>query len=217
MTTILIADDHVTVRLGLEILLKECINHNAYRIEQASTGNEVLLQLSTREFDVLIMDIFMPEPNGLFLLEKALSLQPHLKVLVISINPENLFMPAVLRMGALGYINKNEKDAELKAALKTILAGNVYTSAKMRHVLLNQKDDASVFNQLTPRELDIIYLLLQGKGMQEISKQLSIHSSTTSTLKGRAFKKLGVTSFIELEQLAFLHSVFSRQSFQSDK
>ncbi len=167
---------------------------------------------------MLIMDIFTPEAErSCSLLEKSLNLQPHLKVLVVSINPENLFRACRDSYGWLGYINKNQKDVELKTALKTVMAGDVYTSAKMRQVLLNQKHAVTVFDHLTPRELDIIYLLLQGKCVQEISRQLAIHPSTISTLKGRAFKKLDVKSVIELEQLAFLHSTFSRQSFQSDK
>jgi DNA-binding NarL/FixJ family response regulator len=217
MAGILIADDHAAVRLGLELLLKDI--DDSHTIKHAINGNEALQQLVAAEYDILIMDMNMPEPSGLILLEKALRLQPHLKVLVISVNPESFFAPAVFRIGAYGYINKNENDAELKKALKAIVGGDIYIPPQMRATFFNQPDNenTNVFNLLSPRELEITLLLLKGMGMQEISSVLSISSSTASTLKGRVFKKLDVTSVFELEQLARHHAVVTGQPIQPGK
>ena len=217
MAGILIADDHAAVRLGLELLLKDI--DDTHTIKHAVNGNEVLQQLVAAEYDILIMDMNMPEPSGLILLEKALRLQPHLKVLVISVNPESFFAPAVFRIGAYGYINKNENDAELKKALKAIVGGDIYIPPQMRSTFFSQPDNenTNVFNLLSPRELEITLLLLNGMGMQEISSVLSISASTASTLKGRVFKKLDITSVFELEQLARHHFLATGHSIQSGR
>ncbi len=216
MAAILIVDDHVAVRLGLEMVLREISDTHTFR--HAINGSEALSQLVASEYDILIMDMNMPEPSGFTLLEKSLRLQPSLKVLVISVNPEAFFAPAVFRMGAYGYINKNENDRELKKALEAIVGGEIYIPSQMRSTFFSNTDEnTNVFTLLSPRELEITLLLLKGMGMQEISSVLSIGSSTASTFKSRVFKKLNINSVFELEQLARHHAVVTGHAIQSER
>lgn len=217
MAKILIADDHSVVRLGIEMLLRD-IDSNNHFIRQASNGEQVLMELEKEEYDILVTDMNMPEPSGFTLLEKAMNVQPHLKVLIISVNPESFFAPLAFRMGVYGFISKNERDTELKKALKAIIAGEIYIPIQMRGKFFAPgSGDNNVFNLLSRRELEITLLMLKGMAVQDISNLLSISASTTSTLKGRVFKKLNVNSVFELAELARTHSVITEQSIPLGK
>lgn len=210
--SILIADDHVVVRLGLEMLIRNN-SQVSTQIEHATSGDIVLSFLQQREFDILIMDMNMPGLNGLALLEKAIRIQPLLKILVLSVNPEEYFAPKCYQLGAYGFVSKNSGDEELKKAMMTILSGHPYFPGYIRQT--DEKPSSAgndVLKQLSIRELDVTMLLLQGKGTLEIAAALTISPSTASTFKGRIFKKLRITSLLELDSLARRHGMVSHSA-----
>jgi len=215
MKSFLIADDHVTVRLGLEFLVKELFNDNC-SVRHASSGHGVLTHLQQVSYDVLIMDLNMPEPAGLPLLQKALSLQSHLKVLVNSVYPDNVYAPQAIGLGALGFINKNADDQELKRAIQTITRGDTWLHESLRGDNHEEAaaDNHTVFNQLSARELQVTHLLLKGNGVLEVSNILGISASATSTLKGRVFRKLSINSLVDLYQLGRQHQLFTDDSMR---
>lgn len=205
---ILIADDHVVVRLGLEMLIRNTAQTPAL-IEHATSGDIVLSLLRQQEFDILVMDMNMPGLNGLALLEKVLKIQPLLKVLVLSVNPEEFFAPKCLQLGAYGFVSKNSGDDELRKAVSSLIQGNPYFPGQTKQA---EGDQLNVLKQLSTRELDVTMLLLQGKGTMEIAAALDISPSTASTFKGRIFKKLRVTSLLELDGLARRHGLVSHSA-----
>lgn len=202
---LIIADDHVVVRTGLEMLAQNAVNGSS-TIEQASTGDQVLNKLQASEYDVLIMDMNMPGLNGLQLLEKVMQLQPTLHVLVVSVNSEDFFAAKCFQLGALGFVPKKSEDEELRKAIESVVAGKRYITETQRNKItrdfFREEQTGNLFQSLSSRELDVTLLLLKGKGVLEVANALSISPSTASTFKGRIFKKLGVSSLLELDQLA---------------
>jgi DNA-binding NarL/FixJ family response regulator len=205
MKKVIIADDHVAVRMGLEMLLRDGAGEPCL-IEHASNGNQVLHKVQAAEYDMLVMDMNMPGVNGLQLLEKSLELQPSLRILVISVNPEDFFATKCLQSGAMGFISKKADDDELKKALRNVTNGKVYVSENQRNKIARNyfREDSltNPFQSLSSRELDVTLLLLKGMGVLEVANALDVSQSTASTFKGRIFKKLDVASLLELNQLA---------------
>jgi two-component system, NarL family, invasion response regulator UvrY len=212
MRAFLLADDHTTVRLGLELLLRELFD--GCSITHASDGNEVLHHLHSSVFDMLIMDMNMPEPSGLPLLEQALAVQNQLNILVVSVNPAGFFAPKVIGMGAKGFVNKNSSDEELTNAILTIIHGEPYLPASVVGEIFGKNRETNVFNQLSTRELQVALSLLKAKGILEVSSGLGISASATSTLKGRIFKKLQIDTTIELYVLARQHGIITDETTQ---
>lgn len=208
MLNILIADDHFTVRVGLEMLTRS-IPGDGYHFDHAASGEELLNKLSLKKYDLLYMDMQMPEPNGLYLLEKVRDQFPALSILVLSVHSEDVFSAKCLQLGARGYISKNENDDILKYAITEVMAGRRYLSDKILNNYAGIDGTPNPFLQLSARELDVTMLLLRGMGVLEVANALGINSSTASTFKGRIFKKLQVNSLYELEQISKQHNVFS--------
>ncbi|WP_028788974.1 response regulator [Terrimonas ferruginea] len=209
---ILIADDHVVVRLGLEMLIRNN-SQLSIQIEHATSGDIAFSFLKQQEFDMLIMDMNMPGLNGLALLEKAIKLQPLLKILVLSVNPQEYFAPKCHQLGAYGFISKNSGDEELKKAILSIMNGHPYFPGYIRQTDGNNTPAGNdMLKQLSTRELDVTMLLLQGKGTLEIAAALTISPSTASTFKGRIFKKLRITSLLELDGLARRHGLVAHSA-----
>ena len=209
MPNVLIADDHILVRTGLKLLVNEVLGANAV-IDFASDGKEVIARLSANKYDVLLMDVNMPETDGLNLVASALVIQPKLKVLVVSVNSEEIFAPRFLKAGALGYVQKGDSDHELKRAIYEISMGRRFITEEQAQQFTKAfltGMPANPFDKLSAREFEVALLLLKGHGVLEVSNALSINISTASTYRGRVFEKLGVKNLVELTNLARQHRV----------
>ncbi|MDQ6480631.1 response regulator [Dyadobacter sp. LHD-138] len=204
MNKILIADDHVLVRLGMELLVKEVLG-SACAIDFASDGSELSEKLEKNEYQILISDLNMPGITGLEMVANALKLQNTLRILLVSVNPELMFAHRYLKAGVFGYIQKGNSHEELKKAIYEISMGRRYlTNSQTRQFTNAFLNDfpSNPFDILSARELEVALLLLKGNGALEVSTTLSINPSTASTYRGRIFDKLGIKNIIELSQLA---------------
>ncbi len=204
MKSILIADDHVLVRKGLAMLVKDVFFSNC-KIDFADNGEEVLSKLKTGTIDMLITDINMPDTNSLEMVSQAIALVPKLRILIVSVNPENVFGPRFLKAGAHGYICKTASDEETTEAIRSVGSGKRYITDELsRHfaeIFLNGSPD-NPFDALSRREFEVTTLLLKGYGALEIANTLSINHSTASSYKFRVFEKLGIKNVLELDRLA---------------
>lgn len=220
MIRTLIADDHAIVRLGTSLLLRDILNNDC-NITEASNGEEVLQQLHARQFDVLVTDMNMPQPAGFSLLEKVLALQPAIRILVMTVNAENLFASKVFSAGAYGFVQKNAGSDEIRKALRAVLSGSQYFPQLFKnnpHVCEAGKDAGNnPFKQLSARELEVTLELLKGKGMLEVCNTLYIKPSTGSTFKGRIFRKLDIQSALELDYLARQYGVINNEAALFEK
>lgn len=206
MLDILIADDHSAVRHGLSLLTEQALGEPC-RIDYAASGDEVLDQLQQKSYTLLLSDLMMPDQKGIDLIAQALEVQPSLRIVVISMGPERDFAAQCLRSGAHAYINKGASDAAFTKIIRSVVyESNEYHSyirkTTGQGTPAGDTEQASI-RLLSPREREVVLLLLQGHGVVEIAQALSISASAASTLKGRAFGKLNVQSVIELNRLAY--------------
>lgn len=209
MHSILVADDHSVVRYGLKLLIHETLGSNL-TIDFAEDGEEMLQLTQTKKYDALMMDINMPESDGLNLVNQILIRQPEIKILILSVNPEIAFAKRYLKAGAYGYVQKGNSDYELRKAIQQIFSGKRYVSpAQMLHfaeVQLHQKAN-NPFDALSEREFSAAALFLMGKEIAQIAEIMNITASTASSYKSRIFEKLNIENLMELAKLAKLHNV----------
>jgi len=205
MRSILIADDHEVVRLGLRILAIEALGN--CEIDFAADDKSLLTKVRKQSYDLVISDINMPGMEGVSTFETLLLLRPELKILIFSVNPENIHGKQLLKAGVYGYVAKESANETIKKAIQTITGGKKYFSYDLllEYSQSRTENSGNKFDLLSVRELELIMLLLQGKAVGEAADKLNMHISTASTHKVRAFKKLGVENFRELIDLATLY------------
>jgi len=210
MPDILIADDHSAVRHGLALLARQAIG-NSCEIDFARSGEEALGLLREQEFRLLFSDLVMPDRMGVGLIGEALALQPELKIIVVSVGPEEDFAERCISAGAMAYINKGAPDDTFIQVISSVYHRTAANGRKKTSANTGATADknAGSFNELSRREWEIVTLLLKGMGVLEIANALQISASTASTLKGRAFQKLKVQSVVELSRLAYYHGFHS--------
>jgi DNA-binding NarL/FixJ family response regulator len=205
MKRVLIADDHSIVRTGISILVRdEFLNAE---IDECADGDTVLQMMESKIYDLLILDISMPGINSITLLQMIFVRVPDQKVLILSMNSEDIYAKQYLSLGVKGFINKEAGNQELRRALDAIAHNKRYLSPRMRDILLDDELEgrkASPFKNLSARELQIMVLLLEGKNLTEISGTLHIHISTVSTHKARIMEKLGVSNLMQLNKMVRL-------------
>lgn len=209
MPKILVADDHILVRTGMKLLIREILGVNS-NIDFASDGKEVINRLSEQHFDILITDVNMPDTDGLELVASSLVIQPKLRILVVSINNDEIFAQRFLKIGAFGYIQKGNSDDDLKRAIYEISLGRRFITVNQAQQFTNaflNGTTSNPFDKLSGREFEVALLLLKGNGVLEIANALSINISTASTYKGRVFEKLEIKNLIELTNLARRYQV----------
>lgn len=211
MHKILVADDHILVRLGLEVLTKEILGFNS-TVDSASNGKEVEQKLLLSEYDMLITDLSMPDTDGLELVALALRLRPNLKILVVSVNPESVFAHRYLRAGVYGYVQKGGSYDDVKKAIHEISNGRRFVTTSQSQIFTNaflRGQSVNPFDNLSTREFEVTILLLKGHGILEIGNLLEITNSTVSTYRARVFEKLQVKNIIDLNKLASRYQIIS--------
>lgn len=210
MLNILIADDHSAVRHGLALLTQNALEEHC-TIDFAQSGDEALASLQQKKYTLLLSDLVMPDQKGVTLIEQALDIQPGLRIIIISVGPERDFAAQCLRRGACAYINKGEPDLVFTKTIRSVAYESDDYHSYIRRTTIQEPvaNDVKPFLSLSQREREVVLLLLQGQGIVEIARALSISASAASTLKGRAFTKLNVQSVIDLNRLAYYHGLNS--------
>src|SRR3990167_4704887 len=208
MIRILLADDHSLCRAGLKQLLEQ---HDDIRIEaEASTGGEVLEQLRHQEYDLLLLDISMPGVSGSDLIGRVRTRCPQLPILVLSMYNEPQLARRKLKAGAAGYITKDTDAAMLVSAIRKVAAGGHFIAPDLAEQMVFQDDAVTTprpHTLLTERELQILRMLVKGKGLNEIASELTISNKTVSTHKVRMMRKMNITSNAELIRYAITHGI----------
>jgi DNA-binding NarL/FixJ family response regulator len=199
----LIADDHPVVRRGVRDVLED--EHLCSDIYEAKTGEEALEALRRQPWDLMILDIALPDKHGLDVLKEAKLLQPRLSVLMLSLYPEKEFAMRAIKAGASGYLTKQSAPSELLAAVHRVLQGGRYITEalaeQMAHALETGADDV-LHARLSDRELQVLRLLGQGKSVSVIAEELCLSVKTISTYRARILEKLSCESTGELIRYA---------------
>ncbi len=147
------------------------------------------------------MDISMPNTDSVSLLKNIFTLQPQVKVLIVSMNSEEIYAKRFLQLGVMGFINKEADALELRKAIVSVMNNRKYMSAKLQEALACEGNEGPSFETLSARELEVMTHLVGGKNVSEIADILSIHISTVSTHKARILQKLKVNNVVELTQV----------------
>lgn len=200
---ILIIDDHFIIGAGLAMIIKkEFPEYDSEIISNPQLGFEMFLE---NEYELVVMDINMPNIDARQLLKDLMSRKPEAKVLVFSVYPDSIYAKPFLQLGAKGYLKKESKESEIIRAVKTILDGNIFVSEslikKFTEDLIHDRT-YNPFDKLSHRELEICIYIAKGFRTTEISTILNLGSSTISTYKSRIFEKLSVKKDIDLQSLA---------------
>jgi len=203
MIKILIADDHTIVREGL----KQIIVNTAGMVVtgEAANGQETLDLIRKNNFDVILLDIAMPEKDGLAILKQLKREKIELPVLVLSMHPEEQYAVRVLKMGAAGYLTKASASDELIKAIRKISTGKKYISDSLAEKLAFDLDidtEKLPHEYLSDREFQVLCMIASGKTVTNIAEELSLSVNTISTYRVRVLDKLKMTSNSELTRYA---------------
>jgi two-component system invasion response regulator UvrY len=208
MKKFLLIDDHEIVRSGVNNVLQELFK--PCEVLEAFDEKSALAQLKANRFDLVIMDVQMPETDTTGLMDYIKTRYPGTRVLIFSMSPENVYAKRFFRAGAMGFLSKNSGVTELKKALDLVLNDRKYISENLAEQLaaeIGSQQPDNPFDKLSAREFEIANLLMMGKSGSEISELLSINSSTVGTHKARLFEKLDVSNLPELIELGRLYKL----------
>ena len=203
MIKILIADDHPIVRQGLRQILADISDMEI--AGEAVNAQETLDQVRVGGWDVLVLDITMPDRSGFDILKELKNEQPHLPILVLSIHGEEQFAVRVLKAGASGYLTKENAPAELIKAIRKVVAGGKYISPSLAETLafnLDVTSDRPPHETLSNREFQVMQMMASGKTPTEIAAELSLSAKTVSTYRTRLLEKMNLTTNAEIIRYA---------------
>jgi two-component system, NarL family, invasion response regulator UvrY len=204
MIKILLTDDHAVVRKGVKQILAQAYPEATFG--EAQNFHELRDQISREAWDILVLDLAMPEGNGIEMLKQIKHEHPKLPVLVLSIFPEDQYAIRTIRAGAAGYMNKESAPEELVEAFHKILAGGEYISASVADALVKyarDEGDRPIHQSLSDREYQVLCLIASGKEIREIATQLGLSPKTVSTYRTRILVKMNLKTNAELTHYAF--------------
>jgi two-component system invasion response regulator UvrY len=208
MIRVLVADDHAVVRRGLVQILAEA--PDMVVAGEASTGREVLQAVWKHDYDVLVLDIAMPEGGGLEVLQQLQTLKPDLRVLILSMYPERQYAVRALKTGAAGYLTKESVPDELIAAIRKVARGGKYVSQSLAEQLageLRGEVEKEPHETLSDRQYQVMTLLAAGKSITDVAEELSLSVKTVSTYRARILDKLNLKSTAEIIRYALEHGL----------
>ncbi len=203
MIKVFIVDDHEIIREGLKKILKE--ESDFVVVAEAQDGVEALEKIQHTDCDIMLLDMNMPGRSGIDLLSDLKVVKPQLHILVLSIHPEDKFALRTLKAGASGYLCKDTALDELVIAIRKIHSKGRYLSTTLAEQLafdVVPDKDQLPHESLSNRELEIMFLLAEGKKVKAIAKELTLSVSTVFTYRVRIFEKLKLKNDVELTHYA---------------
>jgi two-component system invasion response regulator UvrY len=195
MIKILVVDDHAVVRAGVHHFISDIPNMEIGG--EASSAEEAIRMVRNQEWDIVLLDIAMPDKSGVEVLKQIKREKPKLPVLMLSMHPENRYAVQVLRSGASGYVQKEALATELVNAINTILRGHKYISYGVAELLTTDRDTDTqkpLHETLSEREYEIFYKLGQGEGVTKIADELCLSVKTVSTYRSRVLQKMNMAN-----------------------
>jgi DNA-binding NarL/FixJ family response regulator len=203
MIRVAVIDDHAVVREGLKRIIAE--NPGMTVTGEAGDGIEALAMLQNTSCDVVVLDISMPNKNGLDVLKYLHSEQPRLPVLVLSMHSEDQYAVRMLRAGAAGYLTKESAPAKLVVAIRKVVRGGKYVSPSLAERLVLNLDtnlDKAPHQLLSDREYQVLCMLASGRTVTDIATELGLSVKTISTYRVRLLDKLQMKNNAELTRYA---------------
>ena len=197
----LIADDHEVFRKGIKQLLFEMPDN--FIVDEANSRQEVIEKVLGNDYNVVLLDISMPDRNGIDILKQLKCYKPDLKVLILSMYPEEQFGVMALKAGAAGYLTKAAKPDEFVTAIQKVLKGKKYISSSLADRLVSYieyGDKKAPHEVLSDREYQVMSMTVSGKSVKQIAMELSLSDKTISTYRARILIKMNMNNMAQLMQ-----------------
>lgn len=203
MLKILIVDDHAVVRAGLKEILESAAGMTV--AGEADTGGKALTAIASRRWDVVILDISLPDMSGIDVLKQAKAQNPELPILMLTIHPEKQYAVRAMRAGASGYLTKESAPDELVTAVRKVAHGGKYASSSFAEMLafdLGPDAEPELHKKLSDREFQVLEMIASGKSKKAISQELNLSPKTISTYRRRILDKMGMETCAEIIRYA---------------
>lgn len=207
----MIADDHNLIREGIKQLLE--FDGSMEIVAEASNGIDCLEKIDTVDVEILLLDINMPEMNGLEVLEEIKNRKIDIKVLILTVHNELEYLIKAVDIGADGYILKDSESMELKRAIHSVLSGESYIQASLipalNNRLANRDIDKDKIDSLTTREMEVLIQVANGMSNKEIATNLNISERTVKNHISNIFKKTDVSDRTQAAVFAIKNNIIT--------
>ncbi len=205
----LLVDDHSIIRTGLKMVISNFMAHS--EIDEAIDGDSAFEKVKNSNYELIMLDVNLPNTDSMGLVSNVLALKPETKILMFSMNAEDNYAKRYLKLGARGYLRKDQSEYEIKKAITTVLNNKRYISPtlslKLEEEAFGNTTTNNPFEKLSPREFEIIQHIVRGESVGQISEKLKLHTSTIGTHKARIFEKLSCKNIIDINTLAKTYNV----------
>jgi two-component system invasion response regulator UvrY len=213
MIKLMLADDHDLVRTGLKRLLEDIGDFSI--VAEATSGDEAVSFAREHAPNVILMDINMPGMTGIDASRKILQRDKNVKIIIVTMNEDETVAQRLLKIGAAGYLTKGSSIKEIEHAIREVLANRRYLTPQIAQQLAlagTRDEEASPFDDLSERELEVMAMILDGKKTNDISDKLCLSPKTVSTYRYRLYGKLNIKSDVELARMAIRHGMLQKDS-----
>lgn len=210
MINILVVDDHALIRKGLKMLLEE--STNLYVMGEAENGTQAIQLARDQHFDLVLLDISLPDKHGMEVLKQLRIEQPLIKVIMLSMYPEDQYGVRALKAGAMGYINKQSAPGKLVGAIQQVISGKKFISPILAEQLLDNLIGESqdlLHQTLSNREYQTLCQMASGHSLTEIAENMMLSPKTVSVYRARMLEKMGFKNNAEAIHYAISHHLVS--------
>ncbi len=211
MSSILLVDDHAVLRAGLRLLLES--QPDMVVVDEAEDSRTAIAQATTLQPDLILLDLSLTNSSGLAAIQSLRAAAPRTRILVLTMHDDEGYVRQALAAGAHGYVLKRAADAELIAAIRAVLRGELYIHPALTRRLLEdilpQPQPTNPWESLSEREREVLVLVARGYTAAEIASQLNLSPKTVETYRTRGMEKLGLRSRAALVQFALDHNLLA--------
>jgi two-component system, NarL family, response regulator NreC len=199
---ILLADDHALVRQGFKMILAAQADMEI--VGEAGNGREAVQRCEELRPDIVVMDVAMPELNGIEATRRLATALPHTRVIALSMHKDSVYVREILRAGARGYLLKDSPAGDLVSAVRSVASGESYLSPGVSNAVLDdyRRHVTNPIDLLTTREREVLQMIAEGKTNKEIAGVLNLSVYTVDAHRGRIMEKLNLHSINELVRFA---------------
>jgi DNA-binding NarL/FixJ family response regulator len=212
MIRVLIADDHKIVRSGIRRMLED--HEDIQIVGEATDGHEAIQKALETTPNIVLLDISMPGMDGLDVTKQLKTMDPNVRILVLTMHAEEQYAPRLMRAGVMGYVTKHAAPEDLVEAIHVVHSGGRFISPALAKNLawlyLGKKADLTPVDSLSDRELQVLCLLAQGNTNREIAESLHLSPKTIDTYRARVLEKLNLRNNAELTLFAVRHGLIEK-------
>lgn len=205
MITVYLVDDQRILREGLRALLE--LDGGIHVVGEAADGRAALDGILAVQPEVVLMDVTMPDLNGIDATQILTQKAPHIKVIILSVHSDSEHVYRAFQAGATGYLLKESAGAEVLAAVRAAKENRRYVSPKIADALALRRDPRSPFESLSAREREVLQLTVAGATSAAIAEKLNLSPKTVDTYRSRVMEKLGTQNLPELVRMAIKHGL----------